>query len=187
MTQRCKTCSHDQRDEIEKLILAGKSYRSIARQFKIGNTSVLAHARNHLKPIIDAANEAAQQQITEKITKYRSEVNYPVLDKVKLLQDRILNDLDAVFLAADRVPLYRELRGALQEESKLAGLYQKDRANEADLAKCVRGYQKWLHDYPDASDEDRQQWLEWFADSGGVDREELAKQVRIQELGNTLQ
>jgi len=114
------------------MLVANASYRVIARQFTVGHDAVRRHAENDLKPIIEEANEEAKQEIKEKILSYRAEVNYSTLDKTKLLQEKILKDLESASEISERVALYREFRGNLQEEAKLTGAYQKEKENEDD-------------------------------------------------------
>lgn len=48
MPRQCSICSSPHRHEIESKLAVGASMRSIAEQFKVGASSVLRHAREHL-------------------------------------------------------------------------------------------------------------------------------------------
>lgn len=141
MPRKCTICFHEKVKEIDALIINKAVYSGIARDFNVGEDAVGKHAKNHLQPIIDEANEKAKQEIVDKIKRYREEVNYAPLDKVKMMQDRLLNDLDSNVLSligvSDRIGIYREFRGWMQEEAKLGGLYQQEQSNVSDQYKAA--------------------------------------------------
>lgn len=59
MPQVCTICTHPQREEIDRLIVAGEeSNRRIAAQFSIAETSLRRHAGNHLPDVLIEAEEA---------------------------------------------------------------------------------------------------------------------------------
>lgn len=138
MPRKCKTCAHSSIAEVDKAILGNIPYTQIASKFGLHHKSIDWHSKHHLQPMIDEANAQAKEAIVSKILKYREEVNYSAFDKVKLLQEKILTDLDGAGELNERVPLYREFRGAIQEEAKLSGLYQQDRKNQAELIDAVK-------------------------------------------------
>lgn len=180
MSQRCKICSHEKIKQINKSILANVSYRRLASQFEIPVKSVERHAKNHLKPIIDEANEQAKQEIVQEVLQYRKEVNYSALDKIKLLQDKILNDIDGSAESGERVPLYREFRGALQEEAKICGLYQKEAENEHDIQfrKIKAAIERRAREKNVTYEEEVKYYLEnWAADVPAVIKTKLSSDM----------
>lgn len=58
MPRTCTICSHDQRLAIESALAAGKSYRNIAQQFRLHESSIT----RHVKACIPAELEALKQK-----------------------------------------------------------------------------------------------------------------------------
>lgn len=181
MSQRCKTCAHPDSGKIDQQIAANIPYARIASDFGLSRKMVERHAKVHAKPIVEQAQKAAEKVIVNQILKYRKEVNYPLLDKVKLLQDRILNDIDEACLD-DRVPLYREFRGSIQEEAKLAGAYQQDRKNDADIDRVVEAYRLWEEWYGNPDEEKQKRWVGMLADKSGISAGEIMKKIRFEAI-----
>lgn len=48
MPAACKICAHDQRDVIDRSILAGTSLRAVARTFQAGRSAIARHGANHV-------------------------------------------------------------------------------------------------------------------------------------------
>lgn len=64
---QCTICNHPQRVEIEKAVMAGKSYRAIAGQYGVSREAVGRHKRNgHIaEQIVKAAKEMEIKQAEE--------------------------------------------------------------------------------------------------------------------------
>lgn len=148
MSQRCNTCSNPHIEEINQLIQRGVAYARIASDFNLNSKSVERHAKQHLQPIIDRANKEAESKIVNKILQLREEVNYAPLEKVKLLQNKLLIELDNVSETSERISIIKEFRGWVQEEAKLCGLYQQDRENEQKIQRVIKSIQDLLADHP---------------------------------------
>lgn len=173
MTMRCKACSDPRVKEINAAIVSNQPIRAIAIQFGIGRGPLTNHANKHVKSLIKKAQAEIEKAVVKKALSFREEINYPVIDKIKLLQDRIVADLEAT-AQADRVPLYRELRGALQEEAKLCGLYQENRENDAKVKKALDDIKAYLKEQ-DAVD--REAVITAFATGRNIPRETLAREL----------
>ncbi len=187
MSQRCKTCAHPDIAKIDSLLAGNIPYARIASDFGLSAKMVERHAKQHAKPIIEKAKAAAEKVIVNQILKYRKEVNFPLLDKVKLLQERILNDMDRTRRMADRVPLFREFRGSLQEEAKLAGAYQQDRKNDADVDRVVEAYRLWEQWFGSPNAEEQQTWIGWLSDKSGISATEITQKIKVQEISESIQ
>ncbi len=48
MTRTCTVCRHEDRDQIDKDLVGGRPYRSIAAHYGTSATAVLRHKRDHL-------------------------------------------------------------------------------------------------------------------------------------------
>ena len=60
MGQTCKTCHHPNVQAIDKSLLAGEPYRSVARQYEASPPSVYRHQQDHLPAAMVKAVEAAE-------------------------------------------------------------------------------------------------------------------------------
>lgn len=173
VTMRCKTCSHPDAKTINEMIANNVSFSRIASQFNLVDRSISRHAERHLQPMIEQAQAEIRAAVVQRALSLREDVALPVLEKIKLLQERILNDIEALG-KAERGPFYRELRGALQEEAKLCGLYQENRENDAKVRKAIIDLKRYL----DEQDEiDRETVIEVFATGRNIPRETLSREL----------
>ena len=60
MPRKCTVCAHPKRAEIDKLIVEGVPYRSIAGRFSVSKSAVERHAKNHLPRTLAKAHEAKE-------------------------------------------------------------------------------------------------------------------------------
>ena len=58
MSVTCKTCTHPAKEEIDKALLAGQPYRSVARQYEASPPSVYRHKQDHLPASVAALPES---------------------------------------------------------------------------------------------------------------------------------
>lgn len=61
--------------------------------------------------------------------------------------------------------------------AKLSGAYQQDRRNETDIQKVADALRAWLVKYPDATLDQRQEWLGWFAEGSNLKASEIARHL----------
>ena len=59
MSRPCATCIHPDKEAIDKALLAGQPYRSVARQYEASPPSVYRHQQDHLPAAMSKAVEAA--------------------------------------------------------------------------------------------------------------------------------
>ena len=55
MPRTCTICQHPQRAAIDKALVAGQSYRSIAQHFAASPDAVLRHKESHLRDLLAEA------------------------------------------------------------------------------------------------------------------------------------
>ena len=60
MPRTCTICTHPERDEIEKQLVARKPFRRIAKRFETSDTSLFRHAKNHLPGVLLKAREVRE-------------------------------------------------------------------------------------------------------------------------------
>ena len=120
MTRKCTICTHPNREEIDKQLLSGESYRSIAKHFGASESAIYRHQEHIPKSMVKAqeANEIARVD--------------SLLDQVKNLREKALEllakaekseDLRAagVFLKElrEQVKLWAELEGRLAAQNQV--------------------------------------------------------------------
>ncbi len=137
MSQTCNTCNHPDIIEINKRLGKKHAYARIAKDFGLGEASVRRHAKVHVQDAIVKANKQAEVSLVNQVAQFQEAIHLPIIDKIKWLQDRILTDLQSATTPSDRVPLYREFRGALQEQAKVSGAYQQTAPKKVDRETLV--------------------------------------------------
>ena len=60
MPRTCTVCKNDNRFEIDKAIIKGRSYRNIANQYSVSKAAVQRHAKNHLPSHIVRSEKAKE-------------------------------------------------------------------------------------------------------------------------------
>ena len=113
MGQTCKTCHHPGKEAIDKALLKGEPYRSVAKQYDASPPSVYRHQQDHLPAVMVKAVEAADVAHGESL-----------LEQLKGLQVKALGILTKAEQAGDlRTALMavREVRGTLELVGKVTG------------------------------------------------------------------
>jgi len=103
MPQTCKICRHDKREEIDRALLAGESFRNIAKRFGISTSSLVRHKTKDIPLALSKAHEAET-------------VNYgdDLFNHVKDLNRRTLSILEQAEISGDprtALAAIREARG----------------------------------------------------------------------------
>lgn len=117
MPRTCTICTHPERPEIDRALLDGEAYRTIAKRYGAGPSAVLRH-REHLPNQLVKASEA--QEVAHADT---------LLEQVRTLQGRALSILDRADEAGDlrtALSAIREARGNLELLAKLLGELQQE-------------------------------------------------------------
>lgn len=141
MPRKCTICYHKDRRAIDIAIADNVEYGQIRLKYNVSLKAIASHLKNHLQPILNEANAKAEKVIVDKILRYREEVNYSSIEKVKFAQDRILNALDSARELSDQISIIKEFRGWIQEEAKLTGEYKKDGKNPANITEFEKAKQ----------------------------------------------
>ena len=113
MAITCKTCTHPAKEDIDKALLAGTPYRSVAKQYEASPPSVYRHQQDHLPAALAKAVEAAEVAHGDSL-----------LEQLKWLQVKALGILSKAEQAGDlRTALMavREVRGTLELVGKITG------------------------------------------------------------------
>ncbi len=96
MPRRCTVCDHPQREEIDRQLVCGGSYRDIARQFGLSKDAISRHKESHIPDALVKAQDAGEVAQGDTL-----------MDQVKALQDEAQSILGEARAAGD-------LRTALQ-------------------------------------------------------------------------
>ena len=60
MARTCTVCTHPSKEDIDKSLLAGTPYRSVAKQYEASPPSVYRHQQDHLPAAMVKALEVAE-------------------------------------------------------------------------------------------------------------------------------
>lgn len=70
MSRHCTICDHSERDGIDKLLVEGEPYRSIAKQFSLFEAAVYRH-KSHLNGTLTKAKEAQEMAQADNLLNQR--------------------------------------------------------------------------------------------------------------------
>ncbi len=113
MPRSCSVCTHPEKAAINKALISGEAYRSIAKRFEASESAVYRHQQDHLPVQLAKAKEAEEVAEADNL-----------LSQVRDLQARALTILDKAEEAGElRTALagIREARGNLELLAKLVG------------------------------------------------------------------
>ncbi len=115
MPRVCTVCNHPNKVEIDRMLVEGEPYRSIAERFSLSSTSTYRH-KSHINRTLLKANEVREIARSDSL-----------LEQLRDLQTRALNILSKTEEAEDwraATGAIREARGCLELLGKLAGELQ---------------------------------------------------------------
>ncbi len=124
MGRKCRTCQHPRRDEIDRLLVSGRAYQTIADGFGLAATSLKRHARSHLPAVLGQAREAEVVASADDL-----------LSQVTSLKTRMLALLGQAERAKDvraAVLACREIRENIELLARLLIERERRRQEEAD-------------------------------------------------------
>ena len=114
MPRTCTVCTHDQRQEIDKALLAGESLRDIARQFRVSKDSIARHKREHLSErmaVVAERHAEADVRTAIDVVQQLKAINSVALGVLK--NARAAGDGALTLQAVDRVHRQIELQAKL--------------------------------------------------------------------------
>lgn len=110
MARICSICSHKRVSAIDECLVAGESYRSIARQFNISKDALRRHKADHIPKTIAKAQAASEVVRGDSL-----------LDQLKTLQDKAHGIADK----AEKAKNYSVALGGIREMVKIIELLAK--------------------------------------------------------------
>ncbi len=148
MPRRCTVCAHPQREEIDRAIARGESYRGIAQRYSVSVTAIYRHAKAHLPQPVQAAVQAEMVEHGASILSQVRELN----QKARQLLDEAASRGRYAGAAA----FLREARELLILEARLLGeLDSRDRVEVhtyLDARTLAIRIAKELEDEPELAD-----------------------------------
>lgn len=73
MPRQCSICTHPNRQEIDREIVAGTAIRGIAQRFAVSSDSLQRHKMTHLTDLLASAVEAERERGVELVTRQREQ------------------------------------------------------------------------------------------------------------------
>jgi hypothetical protein len=109
MPRRCKVCEHAQLQKIDKLLLGGDTFRSVARAFGLSEPSVGRHYHRHLGQTVIESNKRNDPKRGDKL-----------LDQIKSIIDRAMDLLERADNKSDFASCAKLMREARESIRLLA-------------------------------------------------------------------
>ena len=114
MPRRCTVCAHPAAEDINKALVAGEPYRSVANRYEsLSQAAVQRHQENHIPAALAKAKAAGEVANADDL-----------LESVRGLQERVLAILGKAEKAGElrtALAAIREARGNLELLAKLLG------------------------------------------------------------------
>lgn len=113
MPRTCTACGHPQRPEIDRALVDGATYRTIADRYGLSETALKRHKSDHLPGHVAKAQEAAQVADADDLLK-----------QLKALRNKAISILEQAEKAGDfRTALMgiREARGCIETLMEVEG------------------------------------------------------------------
>lgn len=117
MPRQCSCCSHPERAEVERELIAGTPYRDLAGRFGLSRTSLARHSANHLGPMSAATNRARERDLFTETERIIAVVDGVLQRAERAGDDKLL--LLAVREARGNLELLAKLRGAIDERPQI--------------------------------------------------------------------
>ena len=122
------------------MITNREPYLRIAEKFGLNANTVTAHGKKHVLPFAESIELQANAAVLARVMAYRDEVNLPLPEKAKHIENRLWADYDIAENIPERMAVMREIQKQQVEQAKLAGAYIKDAPNPADAQQQVKDY-----------------------------------------------
>jgi hypothetical protein len=115
MPQICRTCSHPKRQEIESLIIQGRSINSVAQQYGLNQSALNVHTKRHLATNLSKVREARELDLASKNLRNLNRIIKETWDL--FAQAKQSEDIELTLFAIDRVVKQIEVMHKLTEKA----------------------------------------------------------------------
>jgi len=139
MPRTCTICNHPSREAIEKALLAGDSFRNVAKRFETSTTALYRHKSDHLAASLvkakDAADLARADSVLAEIRAQVQGITNLYTEAQGILQDaRKAKDLPTALKAIRELSnLHRETRATLELVAQITGEMEKAKQEAAQV------------------------------------------------------
>jgi hypothetical protein len=116
MPRKCLVCTHSEREEIDKDLVGGLSFRKLSRRFKIDKSSLFRHKRNHLPITLVKAEEAREVARSGNLWEQIEDLRLKATRIAKKAEEK--GDFRAALLAVRELTRIIELLAKLQGDLK---------------------------------------------------------------------
>ena len=118
MTRVCTVCNHKDVDEINKRLISGESYRSIAKQFEASESAIYRHKESHIPEVLLKSNEIKYIISADSLLKkVKEEEDFVREMRVSAAAD---GDIKVALTAVDRalkcIELYAKVLGIIKDQ-----------------------------------------------------------------------
>ena len=129
MPRTCTVCAHKDVEEINKRLVSGESYRSIAKRFETSESAVYRHKESHIPELLSKSKDIKEAASADKL-----------LAQLEDAREKTLRLLDLAVEAADtktygapsnylaelrqQIKLWAELEGRIREQQVTVSLQQ---------------------------------------------------------------
>ena len=118
MTRTCTVCNHKDVDEINKRLISGESYRSIAKQFEASESAVYRHKESHIPELLSKSNDIKEIVNADSLLLKLQEEAVFVRDMRDSAKEG--GDIELALKAVDRalkcIELYAKVQGLIQDQ-----------------------------------------------------------------------
>ncbi len=118
MGRTCTVCSHEDVDEINKLLLSGTSFRDIAGQFDLSKTALARHKEGHIPEMLSKSKDLKEATNADSLfASVEEEAGF-----VREMRDaaKAEGDIELALKAVDRalkcIELYAKVEGLIREQ-----------------------------------------------------------------------
>jgi len=172
MANTCKTCRHENAEQINIMLADGQPLRKIMDRFKGLSTGGLQrHKEGCLRELFDEVREQKRIGLLADVDEVKREIQ---LAKMEFADNGQI-----------RVQLIGKRLDAIEKEAKLTGAYQQDRKNDADIDRVVEAYRLWEEWYGNPDEEKQKRWVGMLADKSGISAGEIMRKIRFEAIDAT--
>jgi hypothetical protein len=114
VTRVCTICRHEQREAIDRAVVAGRSHRAVAADFGVSDDAITRHSAAHLPAALLKAKESDEAAHALDVVKQLKAINGASLQILN--EARLAGNSELVLKAVDRVLRQVELQAKLLGE-----------------------------------------------------------------------
>lgn len=118
MGRSCTVCTHKALDEINRLLLSGEPYRTIADRFELSKTALIRHKESHISELLSKSNDIKDILNADSLVgRVEEEAEF-----VREMRDaaKAEGDIELALKAVDRalkcVDLYAKVQGIIKDQ-----------------------------------------------------------------------